>query len=79
MFYYLVVFEVAGLCPFFRENMAKGGGICVANHTSPIDAILLACDRNYALVKIKFIKNIFFQTKSNLVNVTLACRMDFKK
>ena len=33
-----------------RENMAKGGGLCVANHTSPIDAILLACDRNYALV-----------------------------
>lgn len=30
--------------------MAKGGGICVANHTSPIDAILLACGRNYALV-----------------------------
>lgn len=30
--------------------MAKGGGLCVANHTSPIDAILLACDRNYALV-----------------------------
>lgn len=46
--------------------MAKGGGICVANHTSPIDAILLACDRNYALVKIKFIKNVFFQTESKL-------------
>lgn len=59
--------------------MAKGGGICVANHTSPIDAILLACDRNYALVKIKFIKNVFFQTESKLVNITLACRMDFKK
>lgn len=33
-----------------RENMAKGGGICVANHTTPIDAILLSCDRNYALI-----------------------------
>lgn len=33
-----------------KENMAKGGGICVANHTSPIDAILLACGRNYALI-----------------------------
>jgi len=33
-----------------RENMAKGGGICVANHTTPLDAILLACDRNYALI-----------------------------
>jgi len=33
-----------------RENKAKGGGICVANHTSPIDAILLACDNCYALI-----------------------------
>lgn len=33
-----------------RENMAQGGGICVANHTSPIDALLLCCDRNYAMV-----------------------------
>ena len=41
-----------------RENMAKGGGLCVANHTSPIDAILLACDRNYALVCI-FLRHYF--------------------
>lgn len=33
-----------------RENMAKGGGLCVANHTSPLDAIILAGDRNYALI-----------------------------
>eukprot|EP00112_Aurelia_sp_Birch-Aquarium-sp1_P004646 Seg1526.3 transcript_id=Seg1526.3/GoldUCD/mRNA.D3Y31 product="Glycerol-3-phosphate acyltransferase 3" protein_id=Seg1526.3/GoldUCD/D3Y31 len=33
-----------------RENKAKGGGICVANHTSPIDAILLTCDNCYALI-----------------------------
>ncbi|XP_046851674.1 glycerol-3-phosphate acyltransferase 4-like [Xenia sp. Carnegie-2017] len=33
-----------------RENKAKGGGTCVANHTSPIDAIMLACDGNYSLV-----------------------------
>jgi len=32
------------------ENRAKGGGLCVANHTSPIDAIFLSCDRNYALI-----------------------------
>ena len=35
----------------FRQNKAKGGGICVANHTSPIDAIILACDNCYALVR----------------------------
>lgn len=33
-----------------RENKAKGGGICVANHTSPIDAVLLQCDNCYALI-----------------------------
>uniref|UniRef100_A0A915JYW3 Phospholipid/glycerol acyltransferase domain-containing protein n=1 Tax=Romanomermis culicivorax TaxID=13658 RepID=A0A915JYW3_ROMCU len=33
-----------------RENSAKGGGICVANHTSPIDVLILAQDNCYALV-----------------------------
>lgn len=32
------------------ENRAKGGGICVANHTSPIDVVMLASDNCYALV-----------------------------
>ena len=31
------------------ENMPKDG-ICVANHTSPIDVLILACDNAYALV-----------------------------
>ena len=26
-------------------------GICVANHTSPIDVLILACDNAYALVR----------------------------
>ncbi|GIY05759.1 glycerol-3-phosphate acyltransferase 3-like [Caerostris darwini] len=33
-----------------RENRAVNGGICVANHTSPIDVVILANDNNYALV-----------------------------
>ncbi|KAH9527296.1 transferase [Dermatophagoides farinae] len=33
-----------------RHNMAKPGGITVANHTSPIDVAVLACDNCYALV-----------------------------
>ncbi|GIY43876.1 glycerol-3-phosphate acyltransferase 4 [Caerostris darwini] len=33
-----------------KENKAKGGGICVANHTSPIDVVILACDNCYGLV-----------------------------
>ena len=31
------------------ENRPKQG-ICVANHTSPIDVLVLACDNAYALV-----------------------------
>ncbi|KAH9416838.1 transferase, partial [Dermatophagoides pteronyssinus] len=33
-----------------RHNIAKPGGITVANHTSPIDVAVLACDNCYALV-----------------------------
>uniref|UniRef100_A0A671KI33 Glycerol-3-phosphate acyltransferase 4-like n=1 Tax=Sinocyclocheilus anshuiensis TaxID=1608454 RepID=A0A671KI33_9TELE len=32
------------------ENKPKNGGICVANHTSPIDIIILASDGCYAMV-----------------------------
>lgn len=34
------------------ENKPKNGGICVANHTSPIDVIILASDGCYAMVTI---------------------------
>uniref|UniRef100_A0AAY5EPY2 1-acylglycerol-3-phosphate O-acyltransferase 9, like n=1 Tax=Electrophorus electricus TaxID=8005 RepID=A0AAY5EPY2_ELEEL len=33
-----------------RENKPKKGGICVANHTSPIDVVILANDGGYAMV-----------------------------
>ncbi|XP_048876219.1 glycerol-3-phosphate acyltransferase 3 isoform X2 [Brienomyrus brachyistius] len=33
-----------------KENIPKNGGICVANHTSPIDIVILANDRCYAMV-----------------------------
>nr|XP_042899964.1 glycerol-3-phosphate acyltransferase 4 isoform X2 [Parasteatoda tepidariorum] len=33
-----------------RENRAVNGGICVANHTSPIDVVILHSDNSYALV-----------------------------
>ncbi|XP_075901038.1 glycerol-3-phosphate acyltransferase 4 isoform X2 [Nelusetta ayraudi] len=33
-----------------RENKPKNGGICVANHTTPIDVIILANDGRYSLV-----------------------------
>ncbi|TMS37259.1 hypothetical protein L596_004232 [Steinernema carpocapsae] len=33
-----------------RENRATHGGICVANHTSPIDIMILSCDNCYAMI-----------------------------
>lgn len=33
-----------------REYMAKSSGICVANHTTPIDVVVLSCDNCYAMV-----------------------------
>lgn len=33
-----------------QQYKPSGGGICVANHTSPIDVIILSCDNAYALV-----------------------------
>jgi hypothetical protein len=39
------------------ENRPKCG-ICVANHTSPIDVLVLACDNSYALVGFGVLLNI---------------------
>ena len=33
-----------------QEYRPKSDGICVANHTTPIDVVVLSCDRSYALV-----------------------------
>jgi len=33
-----------------RENRATGGSICVANHTSPIDVIILSTDNTYSFI-----------------------------
>ena len=35
-----------------RENKPKKGGICVANHTSPIDIVILCNDGCYAMVQL---------------------------
>ena len=34
----------------FRENMPQPGGICVANHTTTLDAAILMQDRPYAVL-----------------------------
>ncbi|CAN0079465.1 unnamed protein product [Bubo scandiacus] len=42
---------VSGLIRFHnRENRPQEGGICVANHTSPLDVLILATDGCYSLV-----------------------------
>ena len=33
-----------------KEFKASNGSVCVANHTSPIDVLMLHCDNAYALV-----------------------------
>ena len=40
-----------------KQHRPKSDGICVANHTTPIDVVVLSCDRSYALVTctLKFI------------------------
>uniref|UniRef100_A0A4W5RV03 Phospholipid/glycerol acyltransferase domain-containing protein n=1 Tax=Hucho hucho TaxID=62062 RepID=A0A4W5RV03_9TELE len=39
-----------GFLPNWRENRPRKGGICVANHTSPIDIVILCNDGCYAMV-----------------------------
>ena len=42
------------------ENRPKGG-ICVANHTSPIDVLILMCDNCYSLVRFKWLRGFYYQ------------------
>lgn len=35
----------------YSDNKPKNGGICVANHTTPIDVIILANDGCYSMVE----------------------------
>nr|XP_054099869.1 glycerol-3-phosphate acyltransferase 4 isoform X2 [Callithrix jacchus]XP_054099870.1 glycerol-3-phosphate acyltransferase 4 isoform X2 [Callithrix jacchus] len=37
-----------------RENRPRNGGICVANHTSPIDVIILASDGYYTMAGVQW-------------------------
>uniref|UniRef100_A0A3Q2EKC6 Glycerol-3-phosphate acyltransferase 4 n=1 Tax=Cyprinodon variegatus TaxID=28743 RepID=A0A3Q2EKC6_CYPVA len=51
MGYRLCVGSLTGIITYHnRENKPKNDGICVANHTTPIDGIILANDLCYSLV-----------------------------
>ncbi|KAI3361894.1 hypothetical protein L3Q82_002218 [Scortum barcoo] len=43
---------LVGFLPESRENKPQKGGICVANHTTPIDVVILANDGCYAMVSV---------------------------
>ena len=49
------------------ENRPKQG-ICVANHTSPIDVLVLACDNAYALVS-KRLPNQFDESFRSILSL----------
>ena len=34
-----------------RDHRPRSDGICVANHTTPIDVFILSCDKTYAMVR----------------------------
>ncbi|KAF2364264.1 hypothetical protein FHG87_004984, partial [Trinorchestia longiramus] len=38
------------VCTYHNRQNQPRNGICVANHTSPVDALVLACDNTYDLV-----------------------------
>lgn len=58
-----IVSKVLGLCfgvlssaisaviTYHNEENRPSSGICVANHTSPIDVLVLMCDTTYSLVR----------------------------
>ncbi|XP_056289163.1 LOW QUALITY PROTEIN: glycerol-3-phosphate acyltransferase 4 [Pseudoliparis swirei] len=51
MCYRICVRALAAIITYHnRENKAKTGGICVSNHTTPIDVIILANDGCYSVV-----------------------------
>ena len=62
------------------ENKPKNG-ICVANHTTPIDVLILACDNAYDLVSIRFFLDNFYiiQTIDELLLSLCQDRADSRR
>ena len=67
------------MCAFFffklsvhRQNRAKCGSVCVANHTTPIDIVMLAVDNSFTLVSELVAANIL----SVVICCTQASQMD---
>lgn len=56
-----------------RENLPKRG-ICVANHTSPVDVLVLACDNPYALVRHNMHCHYYHIAKNGLSKICILIR-----
>nr|XP_023014746.1 glycerol-3-phosphate acyltransferase 3 isoform X2 [Leptinotarsa decemlineata] len=41
---------ISGVITYHNEENRPKNGICVANHTSPIDCLVLMCDNNYSMI-----------------------------
>lgn len=42
---------ISAVITYHNEENRPSSGICVANHTSPIDVLVLMCDTTYSLVR----------------------------
>ena len=49
----LLCSSVSAVINYHNPENRPHCGICVANHTTPIDALVLAYDNHYSLVKLK--------------------------
>ena len=67
---YTTCFQILGgslsaVITYHQEQNKPKNGICVANHTSPIDVLILACDNAYDLVRKNYLSiyfRLFFYT-----------------
>ena len=67
---YTTCFQILGgslsaVITYHQEQNKPKNGICVANHTSPIDVLILACDNAYDLVR------------KNYLSIYLLARLSF--
>lgn len=66
---------ISSVVTYHNEENKPKSGICVANHTSPIDVLILMCDNCYSLVGLGVICLSFsFSSSSNgLSNTQQNC------
>lgn len=58
------------VCTYHNKENVPRRGICVANHTTPIDVLVLACDNTYDMVCF-FLLMVSSPTTSSLIHIRL--------